>query len=154
MSSQVDCYSLSFKAQLKSLLSNSDSPLRSRALIDEPKAYLLVKVPRGIETLKGTKKDAAIYLGATEVDGSVDKSSSNTFPAQTIGHYEPPKMRAGVSTVRTVNGDGALDSPRHGGNPEPIAKFVIVAEELREPSCDLRFKQHSESPVGVIVAGV
>jgi hypothetical protein len=123
-------------------------------LINELKAYLLVKVPRGIETRKGTKKDAAISLDATEVDGSVDESSSNAFAAQGIGHYEPPEMRANVSGVCTVNGDGALNSPRNGGNPESIANFVIAAEELRESSCELRFKQHPKPPVGMIVAGV
>jgi hypothetical protein len=123
-------------------------------LVDELKTHLLVKMPCGIETRKGPKKDAAIFLGATEVDGRVDESSSNAFPAQGIGHYEPPKMRAGVSGVRTVNGDGALDSPRDGGNPESIAKFVIAAEEFRQSSCELRFKQYSKPPVGMIVAAV
>jgi len=142
------------QAQLKPLFSDCDAPLHTRALVNEPKAHLFVKVPCGIETRKGMKEDATVILGATEVDSSVDESSSNAFPAQGIGHYEPPKMRAGISGVRAVNGDGALNSPRDGGNPESIAKFVIAAEELRESSCELRFKQHSKPPMGMIVAGV
>jgi hypothetical protein len=63
-------------------------------------------------------------------------------------------MRAGVSGVDTVNSNGALNSPRHGGNPESIANFVIALEELGESFCELRFKQHSKPPVGMIVAGV
>jgi hypothetical protein len=49
-------------------------------------------------------------------------------------------MRAGISCVRTVYRDGALDSPRDGGNPESVANFVIAAKELGESSCELRFK--------------
>ena len=138
------------KTQLKPLLSDCDAPLRTRVLISEPKAHLLVKMSCGIETRKGTKVDAAIFLGATKVDSGVDESSSNAFPTQGIGHYEPPQMRAGVSGVRTVNGDGPLHSPRDGGNPESIAKFIIAGEELREPPCQLRFKQYPKSPVGMI----
>jgi len=152
--SQTDCYALSFKAQLKPLFSDRDVRLRSRVLVNEPKAHILVKMPCGIETGKGTKIDATVFFGATEVDSGVDESSSHAFPAQGIGHYEPPKMRARVSGVHTVNGDGALNSPRDGGNPESIAKFVIAAKELRESSCELRFKQRSKPPMGMIVAGV
>jgi hypothetical protein len=145
---------LSFKAQLKPLFSGLGAPMRSRALVNELKAHLLVKVPCGIETRKGTKIDATVFFRATEVDSRVDELSSNAFPAQGIGHYEPPKMRAGVSGVRTVNGDGALNSLRDGGNPKSIEEFVVAAKKLRESSRESRFKQHSKSPMGMIVASV
>jgi hypothetical protein len=130
----------SFKAQLKPLFSDLGARLRSRALVDKLKAHLLVKVPCGIETRKGPKVNTTVFIGATEVDSGADESSSNAFPAEGIGHYEPPKMRAGISCVRTVYRDGALDSPRDGGNPESVANFVIAAKELGESPCELRFK--------------
>ena len=112
MSCSSRLYALSFKAQLKPLFSDRDARLRSRALINELKAHLLVKMPCGIEPRKGTKIDAAVFLGATEVDGSVDKSSAN-------GHYEPPKMRAGVSGVHTVNSNGDSTRPETAATQNP-----------------------------------
>jgi len=109
-------------------------------LVDELQAHLLVKVACGIETRKGLQLNATVFLRATEVDSGADKSSSNAFPAQGIGHYEPPKMRAGISGVRTIDRDGALHLLRDSGHPECVAKFVVAAKELRESPCDLRLK--------------
>jgi hypothetical protein len=152
--SQADCYVLSFKPQLKPLFNDCGACLRSRALVDELKAHLLVKVPCGIETRKGLQVNALAFLLATEVDSGANESSSNAFPAQGIGHYEPPKMRAAIRGVRTVDRDGTFHLLRDSGNPECVTKFVVAAKELRESPCDLRFKQWSESPMGLVIAGV
>ena len=130
----------SCEAQLKPLFSDCYSPLRSRALVNELKIHLLVKVPCGIETRKGPKVNATVIVGATEVDSGADESSSNAFPAQVIGHYEPSKMRAGIYGVVSVDRDRAFDSTRRSGNPESVAKFIITAEEFRESFCDLSFE--------------
>jgi hypothetical protein len=46
--------------------------LRCRTLVDELQAHLLVKVPCGIETRKGPKVNATVFVGATEVDSGAD----------------------------------------------------------------------------------